>query len=147
MAEPLESTTEDSVIASIELGTKYSAKINLNNGFVFEVHMPSVQEEMLIYPRMKEIMAGMNLDGVVDEDMKLLIRAIATLDIVINSIEAFSIEDGVRKFNKINKRFWEWIAGFRNPSLLYGKIVIPVYAKYLEFYRSIDISLDDLKKN
>jgi hypothetical protein len=137
----------EDVVSSIELGTKYTSKITLSNGFVFEVHMPSVQEEMLIYPRMKEIMAGMNINSVMDEEMQLLIRSIATLDIVINGIETFTIESGVRQYNKVKKSFWEWVSQFRNPTLLYSKVVIPLYTEYLKFYRSIDISLDDLKKN
>lgn len=138
---------DDQVLATIELGTKYTAKIVLDNGFSFEVHMPSVQEEMLVYSRMKDIAVGMPLSNIQEEDAKILIRALATLDIVINSIETFDIVEGVRKYNKVNKRFWDWVSSFRNPNLLYFKMVIPLYTKYLEFYNSIEVSLDDLKKN
>jgi hypothetical protein len=144
----VEVTEEDLVkLAKIELGKDHTAKIfsSLTNDknkdekidFEFSIHIPTYLEELKIIAKEDEI-GGLINNFIV----KSGIRMIATLDIVIDKIKVIDTD---KSFYIYEGSFWEMIQKLMHVTKIYQEIVFPVFTKFVEFRKTVEMDFEDLK--
>jgi len=137
-------------VAKIEIGKDQKAKItttfdddkdrNRKITFEFDVHIPTVQEELQITVRENEIL-GANVNNFL---VNTAVRMIATLDIVTDQIK---VTDDDNKTHVLDCGFWDMLQTMKQVGKAYKEIVFPVYQEFSKFQQDIEVDFDVLKKS
>ena len=138
---------EKKKLAILELGSDYKATVNIGKKFIFEIHAPTVEEDLKI-----NIQSGNMLSSQIknDNDLKFVTNIISTLDIVVDSIHKLKKDKktGLTKREEIGIGagcFWTWIKSRRDSEILLEVIIVPLYMEYIKFKDSLSTDLDELK--
>lgn len=142
--EEVKVSKEDQVkLAKIEIGSDYTAKISVDLtddkstdkiSFMFNVHIPSMKEELKITIKEEEILGKISLNTMTNVAVKIL----ATLDIAIDGIYING--------KKQECSFWEMAQNIKQVGKFYKQVVFPVYEEFIGFQNSVEMDFEDLKK-
>lgn len=134
-------------IAILELGSDYTATVKIGEKFIFEIHAPTVEEDLKI-----QIQSGNMLSTQIkqDVDLKFVTNIISTLDIVTDKIYTLEKDknSGLTKKILISEGsgcFWAWVKTRRDVSDFYKIVILPLFMEYIEFKETLETDLEELK--
>lgn len=140
---------EKKKLAILELGSEYTATIKIGEKFVFEIHAPTVEEDLKITIQSGNMLAGQIRE---DGDLRMVSNIISTLDIVVDKIIECKKDENSGLTKKIpiahgTGCFWNWVKTRRDVQALYEVVILPLFMKYMEFRDSLNTDLDELKNS
>jgi len=129
----------DEKIAEMILGKEYTAIVKLGK-YEFQLHSPTIKEQIQIIMKSKELRDGMKAE---DDSITAITDMLATLEI---SIDLIKKKDKENNFVQAKGSFLSNFGDTRKPGV-FTSIINPLYKKYLEFIAEVNKFDEDELKN